>query len=107
MIIFLGQPNFAKIFSTKKFMMIESLDSLVGISSTHFVKYYVVVNIHLCWPLEFRFISPMNFKPYCWKGASTLIGLRGNGIQFCLHTNIWHPGNALTNALVLINRLGQ
>jgi len=35
LIIFLGQPNLAKIFSSKKLITTESVAFLVGIDSTH------------------------------------------------------------------------
>jgi hypothetical protein len=53
----------AKIFSSRKFMMIVSVISLVCMASTHFVKKIVVVKIHLCRPMEFGLISLMKSNP--------------------------------------------
>jgi hypothetical protein len=51
-IIFRGQPNVDKMFSSKKLITTESIAFHVRMVSTHLVKLFVEVRIHLCCALE-------------------------------------------------------
>ena len=61
----LGNPNLDKIWLKTKSIITLSVAYLVGMASTHLVKKYVVFKIHLCYPEEIRFISPIKSKPHC------------------------------------------
>jgi len=42
----------------------------------------VAVRIHLCWPEEGEWISPMKSRPHYWNGFSVEMGFRGKGKVF-------------------------
>ena len=63
-------------------MITLSVAFLMGIASTHLVKKSVAVKIHLCFPEEDGFISPMKYKPHCLKGALIAIDFKGNATTF-------------------------
>ena len=62
---FFGQPNLLRIFSLIKLIITLSVAFLVGMASTHLVKKSVAIIIHLCYPEDAGFISPMKSKPHC------------------------------------------
>ena len=62
-------------------MITLSMAFLVGIA-THLVKKSVAVKIHLFFPEEDGFISPMKSKPHYLKGELTAIDFKGNATTF-------------------------
>ena len=63
-ISFLGHPNLDKICDNKKSIITISIPYLVGMASTHLVKKFVAVSIHLCFPEEIGLISPIKSQPH-------------------------------------------
>jgi hypothetical protein len=104
--ILFGQSNLVMRSSRNPMITLwEAL--LVGIASIHLVKKSVAVRIHLCFPLEVGWISPIKSRPHCWKGLETTIGFKGRDLSYCFPENIWHLMQALTFLHTLVNKVGQ
>jgi len=83
-------------FSSINLITTEFVALLSSMAYTNLVKESVAINIHLCWPLDSGFISPMKSSPHCLKGSSTCIGITGRGESFCPLAKNWHFWHDLT-----------
>jgi hypothetical protein len=104
--ILLGQPNLV-MRSSRNPMIILWEALLVGIASIHLVKKSVAVRIHLCCPLEARWIYPMKSRPHYWKGPETTTGLKGRDLIYFFCENLWHLMQDLTFLQTSVNKVGQ
>jgi hypothetical protein len=86
-----GHTNLVMISSNMKYAVVVSLQPLIGLSSTHLVKYFVAVMMYLA-PVRFRggFIGPT--KSMAHFSNSCKVSWGSNGFSSLLEgfQTLWH-----------------
>ena len=72
---FSGTPNLTRTLSLMNSQTTWEVVFLVGLASTHLVKYSILVMMYECPAKEEGLIGPIKSIPHCWKGLSITTGL--------------------------------